>query len=435
MYYGWWLVGVTIIVMILANVLLFFGMTAWFPVLENRFGWGRAQLALAFSLTRVEGSITGPVSGHLIDKLGPRLLVFCGLVILGGGFLFFSRIQNLWQFYLAFLIMSTGMGVGGWLAMMTVLNSWFVRRRTAAMSMGMAGQAAGGVLLVPALAWSIDPDQFGPDRWRVVAMGIGVVILILAMPIARLVRNRPEDYGLRPDGDPPLQELAVAQRTESPRPTTDEPSFTLQEAIRTREFWLISLGHACTAAASVTVIVHIGSIFFHDRGFALQTVGLVVASYMGIGVVFSLVGGYIGDRVSIRLATFGFSIIQSVAIIVLLLAHNVPMAFLFAILLGIGMGGRGPLTTAIRGVYFGRKSFASITGISMLPMNVLTFALPYFAGQMFDIYGQYDVAFGVVAAVSFIGAGLFLILGEPQPQPSPRPAAQASAKAKSVDSS
>ncbi len=71
------------------------------------------------------------------------------------------------------------------------------------------------------------------------------------------------------------------------------------------------------------------------------------------------------------------------------------------------------MTTAIRGVYFGRKAFASITGISMIPMNVLLLASPLFAGIMFDATGTYTVSFTVVAVVSFLGSALFLMLGDP----------------------
>jgi len=84
------------------------------------------------------------------------------------------------------------------------------------------------------------------------------------------------------------------------------------------------------------------------------------------------------------------------------------------VILGIGFGGRNPLTTAIRGAYFGRKAFASITGISMVPMNVFLLASPLFAGIMFDLQGTYRVPFTVVAVVSLIGSALFLPLGPPQ---------------------
>ena len=97
-----------------------------------------------------------------------------------------------------------------------------------------------------------------------------------------------------------------------------------------------------------------------------------------------------------------------------MLADSLPMAYLFAILMGIGFGGRNPLTTAIRGVYFGRKAFASITGISMIPMNVLLLAAPLFAGIMFDATQSYAVPMGVVAIVSLAGSSLFLFLGSPE---------------------
>ncbi|MCE2464018.1 MAG: hypothetical protein J4F46_08975 [Dehalococcoidia bacterium] len=96
------------------------------------------------------------------------------------------------------------------------------------------------------------------------------------------------------------------------------------------------------------------------------------------------------------------------------------MAFLFAGLLGIGFGGRSPLTTAIRGVYFGRRSFASITGVSMIPMNAFLLGAPLFAGYMYDTTGSYNIPFITIAIMSFFGSSLFLLLGEPKPLSSPR---------------
>ena len=114
-FFGWWLVGLSGLVMALGIVPVFQGMTVWFVALERQFGWRRAQVAFAFSLTRAEGSITGPVGGYLIDKVGSRRMVLIGLLVLGGGFIFFSQVDNLWQFYLAFMIMSVGMSLGTWL--------------------------------------------------------------------------------------------------------------------------------------------------------------------------------------------------------------------------------------------------------------------------------------------------------------------------------
>ena len=285
-----------------------------------------------------------------------------------------------------------------------------------AMALAMEGVAVGGIVLVPALAWAIDPDQ--PDRfgWRTTAAAVGVLTIILALPISRLIRNRPEDYGQHPDGRPPAP--VSTSSLEAQRPTTTEPSYTWQQAIRTREFWFISIGHASSAMVISVVTVHLG-LLLDDRGFSLQTVGWIVSAVWVAGAVFTLVGGYVGDRLPIRLTLFGFSAMQSVALVVLVLFQSEPMAFLFAVLLGIGFGGRVPLAIAIRGVYFGRRAFASITGISMIPMNVMLLGAPLFAAYMFDITGKYGVSFITIAAVCLLGSSMLLLLGDPKPMPSP----------------
>ena len=407
-FYGWWLVGIGAMVMILSIVPFFSTMTAWFVVLEWHFGWSRTQLALAFSLSRVEGGILGPLEGLLIDRLGPRRMVMIGLTILGGGFLIFSQVQELWHFYAAFLTISLGTGLGTWLPMMTVLNGWFVRRRAMAMSLVLVGYRLGVVAFVPLLVWAIDADQIG---WRATAAGIAVLAMVIALPISLLVRNRPEDYGQHPDGDEEAPALMAADRIEGSQPSRQEIEFTWREAMRTRAFWLMSFGHGCCSAVIVTIMVHLGPMLT-DRGFSLQTIGWVVSGYTAIGIASTLVGGHIGDRVPMRHAIFGFAILQSAAVFVLILAHSIPMVVLFAVLMGAGEG-RGSLTTAIRGVYFGRRSFASIMGMSMVPMNILLFAAPLFSGYMFDTTGSYAIPFTTVAVVSFMGASLFLLLGEP----------------------
>ena len=396
--------------MVIGTVPLFQGMTAWFVVLESHFGWSRTQLSIAFSLSRVEGSIMGPISGYLIDRLGSRRMVLIGLLVAGGGFVIMSQMQNIWHFYIAFVVMSMGVGLGTWMPMMTVLNNWFVRNRSTAMALAMEGFLVGGMALVPLLAFVIDPDVPGRPGWRVTALAIGIFLLVVAFPVSRLVRNAPEPYGYFPDGESTAR---PRQTSASSTPGSDEPDFTWQEAVRTSTFWIITMGHACSSIVIVTLTVHLGPML-DDRGFSLQTIGWVVGAYTGVAAVFTLVGGYVGDRLPIRLALFGFSVIQSGSVVVLMLADNLWMAYLFAVLMGIGFGGRNPLTTAIRGVYFGRKAFASITGMSMIPMNVMLLASPLFAGIMFDATQSYTIPMAVVAIVSLAGSSLFLFLGSPE---------------------
>ena len=129
-YYGWWLAGLGALINALGPVPLFQGMPVWNPVLRARMGWTKEQLVSAFAMGRIEGGL-----------LGPRRMVVIGMVILGGGFVLFSLIQELWQLYLVFVMMTLGAAVGTWLPMMTVINQWFIRHRSKAMSVVMEGFA------------------------------------------------------------------------------------------------------------------------------------------------------------------------------------------------------------------------------------------------------------------------------------------------------
>ena len=132
--------------------------------------------------------------------------------------------------------------------MMTALNNWFQRRRSTAMSLAMEGFSMGGVLGVPALAWAIDPDYPGRPGWRATAVGLGLITILLAYPISRLVRDRPEQYGQRPDGGP--SEDYPNSRTGSQSATGDGPEYTWQQALRTKAFWLITWGTPARPSSS-----------------------------------------------------------------------------------------------------------------------------------------------------------------------------------------
>jgi len=414
-FYGWFVVGIGALLMALGSVPLFQSLPIWNPVLRSFFGWSTGQLTWAFVLMRIEGGILGPVEGILIDRLGSRRMVLIGMSIMGGGFILFSQVHELWQLYGVFFMMSVGSSLGSWLPMMTAINHWFTRKKSRAMGVAFEGYAIGGIALVPLIAWAVggigeEGSGGGNFGWRTVTAGIGVVIMLMALPISRLVRNRPEDIGLHPDGDTPPPTPATAYRTETAGPTAADPGFTWQEAIRTRNFWLMSIGIGTSAMVIVTIAVHMG-LMLTDRNFSLQEISLVVATYVAINAVFILIGGYIGDRMPIRFVIFGFCAIQSASLIVILLAHTLPMAFLFAVIMGIGFGGRIPLVTAIRGVYFGRRGFASITAISTVPMNVIVTASALFAA-----YINYNISFTTVAIVSLFGSISFLMMGPPRTQ-------------------
>jgi MFS family permease len=252
-------------------------------------------------------------------------------------------------------------------------------------------------------------------------MALGLCILALAFPVSRLIRNRPEEYGLRPDGAPAAPRRAASTLEGQPAAGRVEPAgpdadLTVAQALRTPAFWLISFGHGFTVVAVPAIYVHLG-LLLEDAGFQVQTTAWVVSVFTGVGMVFQLVGAYVGGKIPTRVALFIFATLQASGVALLTLPSNLTMVFLFAVLLGAGWGGRNPLTVAIRGEYFGQGSFGKILGLSAAPMNVMMLASAPFAGYIYDRTDSYNIAFLTLALVTFAGGVLFLMARRPPRSP------------------
>ena len=413
MFYGWKLAGLALLVIGLASGPVWGGVGLWVKALEMHFGWSRAQLTGAFSLAQLEGSILGPLLGYLIDRLGPRRMVLIGLVVTGLGFVLFSRTNNLLTFYVSYSLIMLGTAAGTWLPLMTVVNRWFIRKRGLAMAVAAEGSPLGGLLLLPVLAWAITPSHFG---WSTTALWIGIVFLALAVPITRFIRERPEDYAERPDGDPSpstlVSQLDISRSSSLDIGARDQPDFTASQAIRTSAFWLITFGHAFSSLLFATLTVHLVPMLT-DQGMSLQSSAYVFSVMMGVAAAFQLIGGYIGDRMETRVAVAAFGFIQAAGFIVAVFVQSMPMAILFAVLFGAGFGGRNPLTVAIRAEYFGPSAFATITGISSAPMYLFMLAAPLFAAFIFDTQGSYMIAWLILGGLGSMSGVLFLLAKKP----------------------
>ena len=441
-FYGWWLSGLAGLVMVISAVPVFHGMAVWSVALKAHYGWSATQLGVALSLTRAEGAMFGPLEGYTADKFGTRIMTGVGLLVLFGAFVLFSQMQDfsvgtylhvdaLLVFYLAFMLMSLGQGLGGWVPLMTMLNHWFSRYRGTAMGISMATMTAGALLVVPALAWAVDPEA---ERlgWRNTAMIISFVILGGAVLFPLLIRNRPQDAGLLPDGDSP-EDYPLPQRDPTPEEQAaslpPEPELTVAQALKTQAFWCIAFGHGFASMIILAIMSQLG-LMMTEIGYSLQTVAWIVALYNFVSLPFQFGGGYLGDRIPTNIALFLFTAIQGIAVVLITINTSIYMFYVFAILFGIGFGGRTPLTTAIRGEYFGRASFGKILGLSTVPMNILLLISAPMAGYMRDQLGDYEWAFLTLAILNGIGALLFLIARRPKlpaAQPAPAPASPAAA--------
>src|SRR6267378_3014914 len=222
LFYGWWIVAAGFGIEFLIGALMFHAYGAYAVLLREEFGWSKTILSAAFAMSRAESGILGPVQGWLTDRFGPRALIRVGMTIFGVGFLLFSRIDGPVVFFLTFFMMALGSSLGGYLPVSVAIVTWFRRRRALALSISGMGMSTGG-LLAPVVALSL--TRFG---WRWTAVASGLLVLAIGVPLAQIVRHRPEAYGLRPDGDALVDGAATAARP--------DVRFTARQALATRAF-------------------------------------------------------------------------------------------------------------------------------------------------------------------------------------------------------
>ena len=385
------------IVMVAATVPLSDGISVWALALERDFGWSAASLSLALILSRLVG-LADPLVGYLTDRFGSRRMMLTGLCILAAGFVFFSLIPNLLGFYVAFLIMMVGQSLCGFIPLTVLISRWFVRRRATAIAISQILTSVGSVVLVPVLVFSVHTD-YGLLGWRLTAVVLAGLMLIVAVPVFARLRNRPEDLGLLPQGAPP-----GAQQT----------SFSMAQTFRAPAFWLISFGAAFTSMAVLVIMLFLASLM-KDKGFAVQDAGGVILAYAGAVIVFEPVSGYLGDRMSKRLLLGFFSALLTAGALVLVMADSLSMLFAFAVLFGAGFGGRGILAVVILPDYFGTASLGKILGFSTVLGNLLLLIGPLLAGWMYDQYGTYSLTLLILTGLSLLGTFFFLVARPPQP--------------------
>lgn len=408
-FYGWWIAAAGFGIEALIGALMFHAYGAYVVLLREEFGWSKTMLSAAFSMARAESGLLGPLQGWLTDRFGPRASIRAGIVILGVGFLLFSRIDTPLTFFATFFLMALGSSLCGYLPITAALVSWFRRRRALALSISATGMGVGG-LLVQVVALSL--TWFG---WRATAAGSGVLVLLAGLPLAQLVRHRPESYGLRPDGDAP--EAAPAGHAAPARAAGRD--FTVREAVRTRAFWLISLGHGSALLVVSAVLVHTIVHVTERLGYSLHRATAVVALMTALQVLGQVAGGLAGDRWSKRAIVVTCMGGHALALVLLAYATSFWMVLGFAVVHGLAWGIRGPLMAAMRADYFGAASFGMIAGISSMVVMLGMMAGPLIAGVLADRTGSYRPGFLILAALALVGSVFFFLARRPPPPARP----------------
>ena len=327
-----------------------------------------------------------------------------GIVMFGLGLMAFSRIESLTGFYICFLVIAVGSSLGGFFPLTVVLVNWFNKKRARALSTMQMGGALGGVM-VPIVALAL--ETWG---WRPTALVSGIAVMAICLPITAFIQRRPEDMGLRVDGEAEPAATSVAVDVDA-SPTRYD--FTLQQAMRTHAFWLISLGHGSALIIVSAVNVHAALHITEGLGYSLAVASLVVTMITAAQMAGTVLAGAIGDRFDKRLIAVACMASHTAGLLFLAVFSNLFFVFAFAILHGTAWGLRGPMMQAIRADYFGRTYYGAILGTSSLVTMWGSILGPLVAGIMADRTGSYEAGFIFLALLSGLGAVFFLMTKRP----------------------
>jgi sugar phosphate permease len=410
-FYGWMIVAVGFVTQFIQGVVNQ-GFSSYADVMSVEFGWSKAALAGPRSVTSVQNSVLGPITGFLVDRFGPRVIVGAGVVITGIGLILFGMTYSLWMYYVSNIIIALGISLEGILVLSVAVNYWFRRRGTLAQSLMLLGFSMAGVLGVPMLVFL--QNKMG---WHHAAVWIGIGLIVVGVPCSMLLRDRPESFGLLPDGDLPGEQ----NKTTKNQKTEKEYDFTLREAIRTRTFWLLALGWAITSFGIGVVQIHLFLHLGENVGLNRTVVALIWSIASITNIPARLVGGFMGDRVPKNITLGIVSLIMGFSIFALAMTTSFSSALLFAIPYGIAWGITTPVMNSIQGEYFGRRSLGVIRGWLQLVSLPFSIVAPVLVGYLADKQGTYRWSFIGISFCMLVGSILIFVCTRPKPpQKSPQ---------------
>lgn len=390
-FYGHVIVAASVAIQLIC-VGTYFTYGIFFKHLLNEFGWSRAMISGASSVTMLFVGLMGIYSGRLNDRLGPRVIMAVSGLFLGGGYILMSLLQAPWQLYL-FLgaIVGTGMASHDIVTLSTVAR-WFVRRRGMMTGIVKVGTGA-GQLMVPLIVAALIASY----GWRDSYVIIGVAALILFVLLAQLFRRDPQQMGLLPYG--------VDRTTTSAASDSTEPGLSLREVTRTRQFWIICLAYFSTIYCLITIIIHIVP-HVTDIGFSEVSAAGVLSTIGDVSMAGRFVMGTASDRIGSKRVWIICFIMLMASFIWLQFASELWMFYLFAVVYGFAHGGCFIVVSPMAASLFGTRAHGVIFGIIYSAGSLGGAAGPVIAGHTFDIMQSYQVVFWLLLIVSAIGLTL-----------------------------
>ena len=409
-FYGW-----VIVASAFTSGLLFYGIGTvafgiFFRFMSEGLGWSRGLLASALLVERGTAFVLSPILGPLVDKYGPRWVMMGGTIALGLGALLMGAVNSPWQFFVAYGgIMTVGVVALGSISSQTAVAKWFVRKRGRALAIATMGLSGAGVIIPIPLAFLI--QEF---TWRGAWIAVALFVFVIGAGASLVMRRQPEDYGLLPDGEPPLVNQAsqgISRTQQTVSLTTEEVNLTMREAARTAAFWLLIVSSNVAGMSLMGINIHLVS-YLLDNEFSLSSAAGIVTFLYVLQTVAKPIWGLIAERLHVRYCIGICYVGGGIGSLLLLGVGSFWGIVIFALVYGLTRGAISLLTSLAWADYFGRRSLGGIRGISSVFNIVSGAGGPVLAGLLYDATGGYTLAFTIFAMSFWVGA-VGIVLAKP----------------------
>ncbi len=408
LFYGWVVVAVMCVVMILVYGVRH-SFSVFFPPILDEFGWGRGETAVMLSLHLFFYGLAAPVIGTITDWWHPRRILLIGVVILSSAAALCSLATQLWHFYLIFgLVTPIGLACCGSPVVNPTIANWFSKNR--GLALGVA-QMGGGLSFVYIIYPEFIMSMAG---WRTAYVAMGVTMLIILIPLVHFFyRYHPREKGLiayglseaTPD-NPESQANAVQAKNKE---------WTLAAAIRTRQLWLMVLSQTFFwGTGCYLILAHVGK-FAQDAGYSGLFAASMFALYgvsMVVGQLSAAISDWIGREVTVVIAT-GLCVV-GLAVLLSVVDNSEPWRlYLYAISFGLGAGLQAPTIFAGAADLFYGRHFGSINGVVLAGMGFGGAIGPWVGGYLYDLSGTYQQAI-ILSAATFIVSAITFFFSAPR---------------------
>jgi MFS family permease len=388
-FYGWIIAVSAMLALLISNGMTLGGLTVFDEAILGEYGWSRGALKFRDTVTFVTAGVLGPLAGAMADRYGVRPLMALGALLLAGGFFLYPRVGTLTHLYALHLVFGVSLACVGIVVNVLIVSRWFTAKRGTAIGVALVGTSLGNVLFPPVNTFLLS----NVPSWETAFQWLAAVPLVLIPIVAFVVREWPEDMGLRPYGETAAEGGA---REEDGKAL----GMAYGDALRTRNFWALALTATATFYSILAIAAHL---FLHlrDQGFEAAVASAGVSTLFLLGLVGKFVIGVAADYFDTKRVFVANLSVMFVGTL-LFVAMSPLTLWPAVVLVGLGWGGLYTLLQLLIVESFGLKAAGKILG-TITVMDAIGGGLgPFITGWVYDQTNSYEIAFIIIAALVFV---------------------------------